>query len=782
MKRTTGIALVITLLIALLLFIAIIAISSSLSLSGKRVTSNQKVTLEAQYAAESGLVLAATQLNALGQDVATFINDTSEFALPADTKFLSIKTDLEHFCGKNLTGVVPVPGEVVCTADLDALDWSDPNRVPYSILLDPQNINPDKYPAGVTPFDFWRRRLGPQTASRTLKTSGSVRTEYSVRYGFVPDRVELLLDGSLRLRWKALPAVSTGRLVKGAQEVGLRKVEQGFEGELYLDLVPPSFARYMMFTNYQRAGKGPNAAKVYFYSGTFFDGPVHTNDKFNFIGHPWFGDTVTSTGCEREGRDAEGKPICLDARPGYYYWDNAAGTDVRVTPPVDPIPAAWAQPEFTVPPEWDEDYIPLPTTSEDQYQAAVNDGLFIEDPDEEVWDTDTGAVGNTNIEAVTLSVATVGGTKYQFVQVHGIRNTGTREIPGRCVQPNPGGGGGGDGNPPPPPPPDGPPVWQPEPGHGTLAGFAGGLLRALAALLGPPVLAQTDPCPPGQVWVPGRTVAVTERFSYAYRIDPSGRIEVNRGSGWEFFRDHFNGVIYVGRNGGETGNFVLQGAGIAEPSTAERYWDANWPREWVPDPSSCSYTVTQVDGEYECIQPSIADFSQITVVGRNVTLTRDLTYEERPCTSAPERQPDGSVTPGDCPNTDAKNVLGVYSDEGSIKISRWAPDNLHIDGVLMSAKERVYYEHWNHGDTKGYLHLTGGIIQNWYGRFGQLDENLELRSGYGRKFVYDKRMKEGLAPPFFPKFKGALPWEGKAMYVPPSGGSGSGFWKPVKGK
>jgi hypothetical protein len=782
MKQSNGIALVVTLMIALLLFIAIVTISSSLSLSGKRVTTDQKVTLEAQYAAESGLALAATQLSTTGQEIETFINDTSDLKLPAGTKFINLKPYLEKFCGKSLTGVIPTPGSAICEADLEALNWDSPDETPFKILTDPDHIDHAKYPAGTTPFDYWRARLGPQNASRTLKVNGGVRTEYAVTYGFVPDRAELLLDGTVRLVWKAMPAVSVGRLVKGGEERGMRKVEQSFAGTLHLDLLPPSFARYMMFTNYQRAGPSPRAPKVYFFSGTYFDGPVHTNDKFNFIGKPWFGDSVTSTGCEREGRDADNKPICLDARPGYYYWNNGTGTDVRVVPPVDPIPTAWAQPEFSVPPKWDEDYIPLPTTSENQYQAALTGGIFIEDPDQKIWETDDEAIGNTNIEAVTLSVATVGGVKYQFVQVHGLRNTGTEEKPGRCVEP---GGGGDDDDNPEPPPPGGPPVWQPQPGHGALVAALSRLLNAAGALAGPPALAQPDPCPPGQVWKPPVTVAKIERFSYAYRIDASGRVEVNTGSGWRPYRDHFNGVIYVGKTEdgkGVTSNFVLQGAGIAEPTTAMKWWEAHWPREWVASPSDCPYAVTREGSDYECIQPSIADFTQLTVVGNNVTLTRDLTYEERPCTSAPERQPDGSVTPGDCPNTDAKNVLGIYSDKGSIRISRWAPENLHIDGVLMSAKQRVYYEHWNKGDTKGYLHLTGGIIQNWYGRFGQLDGDLNLQHGYGRKFVYDRRMKEGLSPPYFPKFDGAVPWEGKATYEGPAGGSGPGFWKPVKGK
>jgi len=261
-----------------------------------------------------------------------------------------------------------------------------------------------------------------------------------------------------------------------------------------------------------------------------------------------------------------------------------------------------------------------------------------------------------------------------------------------------------------------------------------------------------------------------------YRIDESGTVEINRndGNGWVHYRDNFNGVIYVGRDdgsgGGVTGTFKLYG---------------NGGRRNVSSPASCPYTVTQVDGVYKCIKPSIADFSQLTVVGNDIYIQNDITYEDRPCTSAPERQSDGSVAEASCPNTSATNVLGVYSDRGSIIFTHSAVKNLHIDGVLMSAKKRIYYEWWNRGETKGYLHLTGGIIQNWYGRFGQLTQGannqLVLASGYGRKFVYDTRMKDGLTPPLFPKFDSSVAWDTSATYEEPTGGSGTGFWKPVKG-
>ncbi len=803
MKKTNGIALVVTLMIALLLFLAVITISSSMSLSGKRVTSNQKVSIEAQYAAESGLALAATQLQARGQEAADFINNVSDFKLPAGTKFLTIKGDIENFCGKKLTGVIPTPGHVICTADLDNLDWSDPSKAPFTILTDLNHIDSSKYPPGVTPYQYWRDHLGPQSENRTLKANGAVNTEYTVQYGFVPDRAEMLFDGAVRLYWKAMPTVSVGKLVKNTTDVGVRKIQQSFAGRLYFDLTPPSFARYMMFTNYQRAGKGANDPRVYFFGGTLFNGPVHTNDKFNFTGNPWFGDEVTSTGCEKEVLKNNNPIGCKEAHPGYYYWDTNNKTNVKITPPINPIPPAHAEPVFTKTPKWDENYIALPTSSENHYKAAKTGGIFIEDLDQDIGDIKHPH--QVDIRAVTLSFDVVAGKKYQFVQVHGGRSNGTRTVDGHCVKKG-GGGGGGHTD---PDPGNGPPVQRPvperdllasapNPGSQLVSGTIDSALRLASALLFSPAYADDDDEPPKTEsackadptrwrWVDSYVTTKREYFYYSFRIDESGTVEINRndGNGWVHYRDNFNGVIYVGRDGGggkgKTSNFVLQGAGIAPPTTQVAHWKANSPRKWVHDPTSCQHTVTQEDGHYKCIEPSIADFSQLTVVGNKITLNRDIIYEDRPCTSAPERQPDGGVAEANCPNTSATNVLGVYSDRGSIMISQSAPKNLHIDGVLMSAKERVYYEHWNQKDPKGYLHLTGGIIQNWYGRFGRLDGSLNLRNGYGRKFVYDIRMKNGLTPPLFPKFDGSLPWNTSATYEEPTGGSGTGFWKPVKG-
>jgi len=150
--------------------------------------------------------------------------------------------------------------------------------------------------------------------------------------------------------------------------------------------------------------------------------------------------------------------------------------------------------------------------------------------------------------------------------------------------------------------------------------------------------------------------------------------------------------------------------------------------------------------------PALADFAQITIAASNdIYIRTDLKYEARPCSEPPERNPDGSVTPAVCDNLDAENVLGLYSQEGNIFISDHAPDDINIDAVLMSARGVVQVENFDSISPKGTVYLTGGIIEYYYGAFGLFDSRTgTARNGYSRRFIYDKRMAAGLAPPFFP--------------------------------
>jgi len=234
---------------------------------------------------------------------------------------------------------------------------------------------------------------------------------------------------------------------------------------------------------------------------------------------------------------------------------------------------------------------------------------------------------------------------------------------------------------------------------------------------------------PVWVWDPGRwtwrrVFRCTSTRTEAYRYASDGILQrYNPRSGvWEnVVRDgavvRFNGVIFAE---GQIKN--LTGPERADPN----------------DPDT--------------VGPALASFAQITVAaGDTIRITGDLRYTDRPCSSAPYRDEDGNVVPATCENLDATNVLGVYSQDGNVLIGSDAPRDIHIDGVLMSARGVVQVEGYDTIPEKGSVYLTGGIIEYFYGAFGTFNPRTgRNRTGYGRRFTYDPRMRAGLAPPFFP--------------------------------
>ncbi|MEJ2289087.1 MAG: DUF4900 domain-containing protein [Deinococcales bacterium] len=169
-------------------------------------------------------------------------------------------------------------------------------------------------------------------------------------------------------------------------------------------------------------------------------------------------------------------------------------------------------------------------------------------------------------------------------------------------------------------------------------------------------------------------------------------------------------------------------------------------------------------GEPADAPPALASFAQVTVASQGSTqITGDLTYEGQPCQGELHRDSNGQAVPPTCDNLNAANVLGVYAQGGDVLIgnadyrgsSYDAPQDVKIDGVLMSASGTVSVENFRYGSPRGSVHLLGGIIEYNYGAFGTFSASSGLdTSGYSRKFTYDQRMAKGLAPPHFPTVGG----------------------------
>jgi len=98
------------------------------------------------------------------------------------------------------------------------------------------------------------------------------------------------------------------------------------------------------------------------------------------------------------------------------------------------------------------------------------------------------------------------------------------------------------------------------------------------------------------------------------------------------------------------------------------------------------------------------------------------------------------------------NVLGILSWGGNVRIGTAAPNNVEIHGVVMAPTGIFTVDNYDQGSPRGVATLLGGAITDFYGAFGTFSGSSNV-SGYGRNFVYDARMLEGVSPPYFPYLK-----------------------------
>ena len=97
-----------------------------------------------------------------------------------------------------------------------------------------------------------------------------------------------------------------------------------------------------------------------------------------------------------------------------------------------------------------------------------------------------------------------------------------------------------------------------------------------------------------------------------------------------------------------------------------------------------------------------------------------------------------------------KNLLGLVSWEGDVRIAASAPNDLNIHGIVMAPNGMFTVDNYNQGKVRGRATLLGGAITKYDGPFGS-SSGAKIVSGYARNFVYDERTRQGLSPPFFPQ-------------------------------
>ncbi|WP_233498308.1 DUF4900 domain-containing protein [Meiothermus sp. QL-1] len=150
------------------------------------------------------------------------------------------------------------------------------------------------------------------------------------------------------------------------------------QGEYRFLLTNGSFARYALFTNRHR--NRANTA-IWFTSGTLFDGPIHTNERFRFSFNPWFGGYVTSAGCTDAGESSCNGSIS----PGAFFGSGSSTTFLAPSQMTNPNAPSWTSGGVTHAPtfegnprvNWQEPFIPMPANAQNQRSAALAGGLYI---------------------------------------------------------------------------------------------------------------------------------------------------------------------------------------------------------------------------------------------------------------------------------------------------------------------------------------------------------------------------------------------------------------------
>lgn len=155
----------------------------------------------------------------------------------------------------------------------------------------------------------------------------------------------------------------------------------------------------------------------------------------------------------------------------------------------------------------------------------------------------------------------------------------------------------------------------------------------------------------------------------------------------------------------------------------------------IPDGVGNEGVIFYVNDTIKSLSGTVQKDSNLTVSSeKNIMITNNIVYEKDPTISG---------------NENYANLLGVISWGGNVRIGTSAPNNVVVNGVIMAPTGVFTVDNYNSGLPRGTATLLGGAITQFYGAFGTFSGSTPV-SGYGRNFVYDSRMLQGIAPPYFP--------------------------------
>ncbi|GAA0511110.1 hypothetical protein [Deinococcus depolymerans] len=265
---------IVTVLGGCLVIAVVLSMTATVTLNSQRNTNDNRLSLEAQYAAESALARAQAQVD-------LYARSLNSIVIPQGTQQSSILNQLGAVCG--LASAVtlplniftlPVAGQKLC--DIPRLSGSAlDNQLTFfrNNVAKPASMSDDAWKA------YWRNMFSGKDAVLLSKTTatpstatGTLNTE--VKGGLTLTEVRVYPDNTLRVLLKSNPVISSTTLESGGQVVAQRTYSAGSLQDREIRVSQPPFSEYQYFVNRRTL---PTGGRLVFWDEDTFEGRVHAN-------------------------------------------------------------------------------------------------------------------------------------------------------------------------------------------------------------------------------------------------------------------------------------------------------------------------------------------------------------------------------------------------------------------------------------------------------------------------------------------------------------------------
>lgn len=488
------------------------------------------------------------------------------------------------------------------------------------------------------------------------------------------------------------------------------------EGQFRVVLGNTSFAQWLSFSHVFSLASGTN---VYFYVTESYDGPIHTNGRFRFWGFPKFGTPDTGSPCD-PARISATRLTSTDTQAVFRRLPGTPGSPVEVTLAAD----EWVQGGRRIAAPVLPDCTPTNFTDDADNPIAQFQRGFDADPNTPgiqpitvPWDP-PGRIRDsygTLQRAVALGwdPTNTNPNSWSASQWNARLRAVVPELPDNSSSVPAG-------------------IYVPNDGSNLLGGiYVQGDLTAL-------VVSNCEPGSPGYPYCPASPGGLAY-YSFRHSNGQEVRVVVDRNSGQtQVYNSDWDPTTPGSQSGWRTFNGVPRGF------------------QGGPDYTR-SHTVIYVHGNVGTgasggIWGTVEENEQILITvaraqsesgRRDVWIPNHIRYERPP-------------NPHD-PTDNPRNLLGLYVPTGTIRIPTTSPNDLDLQGVFMAGQPGVSdgvssemrVESVCSLPNKGDLRLLGGVITEYVGVSGCVGGG-GSHHGYSDRWVYDRRMSRGFAPPYFP--------------------------------